>query len=96
MIPRRSFWTFICLLLAVLLFSTLAIADNIHHDHDLRVVTPATTEMTISDPNVKSHYVEMPNYCYPTGQVYGTVLAIGMKTIYSHWHGTCIVSTSVI
>ena len=82
MILRKTCWTLVCLLLAVLLFSTFctATADNIH---ELRAVTPATTELTISDPNVKSHYVEMPNYCYPTGEEYGTVLAIGMEDIYN-------------
>ncbi|KAF9143719.1 Endoplasmic reticulum chaperone BiP [Mortierella sp. GBA39] len=83
MIPRRSCWTSVCLV--VLLLSTLctAAADNTHHDHELRAVTPATTELTISDPNVKNHYVEMPNNCYPTGQVYGTILSIDVGASYT-------------
>ncbi|KAG9063040.1 Endoplasmic reticulum chaperone BiP [Linnemannia hyalina] len=83
MIPRRSCWALVCLV--VLLFSTLCTvtADNCHYDHELRAVTPATTELTISDPNVKSHYVEMPNNCYPTGQEYGTVLAIDVGALYT-------------
>ncbi|KAF9542245.1 Endoplasmic reticulum chaperone BiP [Mortierella hygrophila] len=83
MIPRRSCWTLVCL--ALLLFSTLctATADNTHHDHELRAVTPATTELTISDPNVMDHYVEMPNSCYSTGQEYGTILAIDVGASYT-------------
>lgn len=97
MIPRRSCWILSCLLLTVLLLSTLCTAslDNIYRGHELRVVTPATTELTISDPNVQNHYIEMNNTCFLSGNEYGTILAIDVgpsytTAAYSTEDGECI------
>ncbi|KAK3833423.1 MAG: hypothetical protein JOS17DRAFT_77473 [Linnemannia elongata] len=92
MIPRRSYKTLVCLLLALLLSSSFCTAntDSIHHDHELPVETPAITELTISDPNVKTHYEETgyfcateEEHCYSPEYVLGVILAIDVGTLHT-------------
>ncbi|KAG0292812.1 hypothetical protein BGZ96_003662 [Linnemannia gamsii] len=67
MTPHRSFWILLCIFALLLLNTNPCIAattDNTHIHHELRAITPDTTGLTISDPNVIDHD-EKPIYHQP-------------------------------
>ncbi|KAK3822377.1 MAG: hypothetical protein J3R72DRAFT_391035 [Linnemannia gamsii] len=88
MIPRTSWYrctiasSFALLALLLFISSCVATSETAASAHtnnqELSAITPGATGLTISDPTVITHHVDVPNYCWESGNQYGTILTIDL------------------
>ncbi|KAF9118899.1 ATPase with role in protein import into the ER [Mortierella sp. 14UC] len=70
------------LIISCCAFSASAAATNTHN-HELSAITPGTTGLIISDPNIITHHVDVLRHCWSVGEQYGAILAIDLGVSYT-------------